>query len=181
MTWFSNSDILEIFCEAQEPVARKLRDFWATHHEVVSKPRRKRWKIMKCEKRFWAPARKRREVVIRPLPPRESVPLPSREIGTECCYCREPIARVVRGLELCEAHAERREMSLRTPRVLVRRPWTKRTLPRTSISIPPLVTKGVVCLYCDETSVREIGGMSVCRKHVKFKEAHVRNSKSRAA
>lgn len=180
MTWFTGSDILEIFCEAQEPVARKLRDFWATHPHVVSKPRRKRWKIVKCQKRLWVPARRRREVAIRPLPPRESVPLPRRKIGTECCYCSEPIARVVRGLELCEVHAERREMSLRTPKFIPRGPKKiKKAVKRSEI--PPLSTRGVVCCYCDEISVREVGGMSVCRKHTKFREAHVRNSKSRAA
>lgn len=84
MTWFTRSDILEIFRDAQDMLVHKSYARFADN--VV----------------YWFPPR-----IIQPLPP------PLVATGPICFHCDEPSVRVVYGHSLCELHAIKRESSVR--------------------------------------------------------------------
>lgn len=83
MTWFTRSDILEIFRDAQEIVRRQARDFFSQHPEV----RVDHGNIEVVEHYEFIPG--------------------------QCLYCRKLAVRTVLGLALCDGHANKREATTR--------------------------------------------------------------------
>lgn len=83
MTWFTRSDILEIFRDAQEITARHARDFFCQHPKVQID----HGNIVVVERYEFVPG--------------------------QCMYCQKLAVRTVLGLALCNGHANKREATMR--------------------------------------------------------------------
>lgn len=99
MTWFTRSDILEIFRDAQDVLVRKSYARWSSRTQWW-------WDREKGYRR----ARRARDRRLRIV---QSMPKPLPRVGTACACCDRLTVRVVNGFGLCESHALVREGCIR--------------------------------------------------------------------
>lgn len=113
MTWYTRSDILEIFRDAQDSLVRKSYARCATRPEVAAKRRNLKRELRPCA--WWGEEKERRHRRYRRDKKLRIVHrLPKLKlIGDVCVCCNRRSTDVIHGHALCSLHAKQREAAVR--------------------------------------------------------------------